>query len=226
MKMAKQSDQTSNSKAALLNAAKELMEQAGYAAVTSRRVAAQAGLKPQLVHYYFESMDDLLLELFRGLAKEMITLQAEAVGSERPLRQLWSALADRRRRILLEQFLIMSAYMPPLQEEMARFGRIFRDEQIRFMAVVVRENGLERFPWTPEFLSILFNALARSIAIEPSYGLDLGNSEALSVVEYYVDLFDKAVPAAETTIRRLEQEIAALRTQVADLTAKCPSPGA
>ena len=37
----------------------------GYASVTSRHVASEAGLKPQLVHYYFRTMDDLFLALFR-----------------------------------------------------------------------------------------------------------------------------------------------------------------
>ena len=43
---------------ALLSAAQQLMVEDGYAAVTTRRVAAKAGLKPQLVHYYFQSMED------------------------------------------------------------------------------------------------------------------------------------------------------------------------
>ena len=51
----------SSTRAALLDAAQQLMLDEGYAAVTSRRVAAQAGLKPQLVHYYFRTMDDLFL---------------------------------------------------------------------------------------------------------------------------------------------------------------------
>jgi len=42
----------------------------GYAAVTSRRVAAEAGLKPQLVHYYFRTMDDLFLALYRRRADQ------------------------------------------------------------------------------------------------------------------------------------------------------------
>jgi TetR/AcrR family transcriptional regulator len=48
----------------LLDAAEQLMLEDGYAAVTSRRLAVRAGLKPQLVHYYFRTMDDLFLEVF------------------------------------------------------------------------------------------------------------------------------------------------------------------
>ncbi len=54
----------------LLDAAEALMLEEGYAAVTSRRVADKAGLKPQLVHYYFRTMDDLFLAVFRRRAEQ------------------------------------------------------------------------------------------------------------------------------------------------------------
>src|SRR5690606_18752606 len=46
----------------LMDAAEQLMLEQGWATVTSRRIAEHAGLKPQLVHYYFRSMDELFLE--------------------------------------------------------------------------------------------------------------------------------------------------------------------
>ena len=60
----------SKTRAQLLDAAERLLREEGYAAVTSRRVAAKAGLKPQLVHYYFRTMDDLFVEVFRRRAEE------------------------------------------------------------------------------------------------------------------------------------------------------------
>ena len=54
----------------LLDAAEQLMIEEGYAAVTSRRLASKAGLKPQLVHYYFRTMEELFLEVFRRRAEE------------------------------------------------------------------------------------------------------------------------------------------------------------
>ena len=52
----------------------------GYAAVTSRRVASEAGIKPQLVHYYFRTMDDLFLEVYRRRAEESIARFAAVAG--------------------------------------------------------------------------------------------------------------------------------------------------
>ncbi len=57
------------------------MLEEGYAAVTSRRVAAQAGLKPQLVHYYFRTMDDLFLAAYRRRAEQGLERLAQALAS-------------------------------------------------------------------------------------------------------------------------------------------------
>ncbi len=63
----------------LLDTAEQLMIEEGYAAVTSRRVASEAGLKPQLVHYYFRTMEELFLELFRRRAEAGLRAQAQAL---------------------------------------------------------------------------------------------------------------------------------------------------
>ena len=73
----------------LLDAAEQLMLEEGYAAVTSRRVAEKAGLKPQLVHYYFRTMDDLFLAVFRRRAEQGLVEQAQALQSPQPLWALW-----------------------------------------------------------------------------------------------------------------------------------------
>src|ERR1700686_4224317 len=73
----------------LLDAAEQLMLEEGYAAVTSRRLADRAGLKPQLVHYYFRTMDDLFLAVFRRRAEQGLKSQARALESPQPLWALW-----------------------------------------------------------------------------------------------------------------------------------------
>ena len=103
---------------------------------------------------------------------------------------------------------------------MRRFGRIYRQEQIALMTRLARENRIPGFPWSPEFLAILFNALSRALSIEPSYGLDLGNRESMESLDYFLDKFDRKVPDPEATIKQLEQENAALRATIAQLHRK------
>jgi len=45
-------------------------------------IAAKAGLKPQLVHYYFRTMDDLFVEVFRRRAEENVSRVERAIGAD------------------------------------------------------------------------------------------------------------------------------------------------
>ena len=84
----------SQTRARLLDAAERLLLEDGYAAVTSRRVGARAGLKPQLVHYYFQTMDDLFVEVFRRRADESLEHFARSVAADPSLHTLWRLNAD------------------------------------------------------------------------------------------------------------------------------------
>ena len=57
--------ETSETRTRLLDVTEQVMLADGYAAVTSRRVAADAGVTPALVHYYFKTIDDLFLAVIR-----------------------------------------------------------------------------------------------------------------------------------------------------------------
>src|ERR1044071_8381096 len=74
---------------ALIKATAQVMLEEGYAAASSRRVAAKAGGKPALVHYYFPSMDDLFLAVLREGAETNLYRQREALAGDAPLHALW-----------------------------------------------------------------------------------------------------------------------------------------
>ena len=54
--------ETSETRFRLLDITERVMIEDGYASVSSRRVAKDAGVTPALVHYYFATIDDLFLE--------------------------------------------------------------------------------------------------------------------------------------------------------------------
>lgn len=65
----------------LIEATAQIMLDEGYAAATSRRVAARAGVKPPLVHYYFPSMDDLFVAVLRDKAEANLVRRCTPCGS-------------------------------------------------------------------------------------------------------------------------------------------------
>ena len=73
---------------ALIRATAQVMLDEGYAAATSRRVAAKAGVKPALVHYYFPSMDDLFIAVLRDGAETNLMRQRQALAVDELLHAL------------------------------------------------------------------------------------------------------------------------------------------
>src|SRR6476660_8661287 len=80
----------------LLDATEELMLEDGYAAVSSRSVAAAVGIQAPLVHYYFPTLDDLFVAVLQRRAGPNVERMAEVLASAQPLRAWWKLASDPR----------------------------------------------------------------------------------------------------------------------------------
>jgi AcrR family transcriptional regulator len=60
---------------AFLDAAERLLAELGYPGVTTRRVAAEAGLNHGLVHYYFGSVENLLVRVLERFTERLTARQ-------------------------------------------------------------------------------------------------------------------------------------------------------
>jgi AcrR family transcriptional regulator len=187
MAIRKVSKETSRDK--LIRAAETLMRDSGYAAVTSRQVAAKAGLKPQLVHYYFKTMDDLFLEVFRELATDRIERQKAILTSKSPLKDLWKLAVDAR-GALLNEFVALANHRKVIKDEIADYGDRFRRGQIEIMAHILASKGNGAITWTPTFAAFLLNSLARGLAVERGLGMSVGHAEALTTIKHFIDQFE------------------------------------
>ena len=188
--MAAHKSDKSGSRERLLKAAEELMRERGYAAVTSRQIAARAGLKPQLIHYYFRTMDDLFLALYRQLATGLIERQRAILEADHPLREMWKLTNEARGVLLNYEFIALANHRKIIRAEIAEFGDRFRQGQIEVMTRVLESKGVKGFPWTPAFAAVLLNSLARGLAVEHAVGMTAGHAEALKSIEHFFEIFD------------------------------------
>lgn len=172
-----------DARTALLDAVEQLMLTEGYAAVTSRRVAAEAGVNPGLVYYYFGPMDNLFVEVFRRMAARMLGRQAEALAAEQPLWALWDLISDQPKTGLNLEFLALGNHRKIVQAEMKEFSVRFRRLQFNAMSEILTGYGLDTERWPAEAVMLLLDAAARFMGEERSYGLTLGHSQAVKVVE-------------------------------------------
>jgi AcrR family transcriptional regulator len=74
---------------ALLDAAEAMLVDVGYAAITTRRLAERAGVNHGLVHYYFGSMEDLLLRVVERFTDQLIERQQTMYAADVPFIDKW-----------------------------------------------------------------------------------------------------------------------------------------
>ncbi len=74
---------------ALLDAAERLLASVGYAGVTTRRLAEEAGINHGLVHYYFGSNENLLVQALERFTRRLIARQRELYAADVPFADKW-----------------------------------------------------------------------------------------------------------------------------------------
>lgn len=176
------------------------MVEGGYASVTSRRVAAAAGVKPQLVHYYFRTMDDLFLAVFRRGAELNLARQAEAMASPQPLHALWHFSCDPAGTTLTFEFTALANHRKAIRAEIAEFARQFRHNQQAALATALANAGVDHTTVTPLVAVVVGTAISRVLSMENTLGLDDGHEEVLEWVERWLDEIEPApTPHLEAT---------------------------
>ncbi len=97
----------------ILEAARECLLADGYAALSTRKVAVQAGVPLSQIHYHFGSKDQLILAMLRSENDRLLDRQSEMFGQDPSLWRRWDIACD-----YLDQD-IDSGYVRVLQEMMA-----------------------------------------------------------------------------------------------------------
>ena len=175
-----------DSKTRLIKAAEQLMREEGYAAVTSRRVASRAGLKPQLVHYYFRTMDDLFLAILeQGVGQDSARL-SRALKSARPLQALWDLSIDPQTAVIAAEFVALANHRKKIRAEIARYAERVRGIQIAAITRILKEHGIGRDVCPPAAFAVVMASIARVLVGEQSLGMSKGHAETIALVKRYL----------------------------------------
>ena len=181
----------------LIEATARVMRDEGYAAATSRRVAAEAGVKQALVYYYFPTMDDLFVEVLRAGAEVSLAEMRSALTADDPLRTLWVINSDSRRTGLNTEFMALANHRKVIRAELAVYAERVRDIGTAAVTVVLRANGVDIEAYPPVAISMLIAQTARSLCNEGAVGVTRGHDELRALVERQMSLLKTfATPAA------------------------------
>lgn len=173
-------------RAAILAATIGIMREDGYAAVSSRRIAARAGLKSKLVHYYFKTMDELFLAVYKQIEDEHFALVTQALASKTPLRALWRLNLDSTNTSMVLELTALANHRKMLRTEIARASERFRLLQAAVFERAAREAGGGAGPLAPMAVATLALALSRLLAMDSVMGVTAGHAETLDSVDAFL----------------------------------------
>lgn len=177
---------------ALLDAAERLLVSEGSGSITTRRVATEAGLNHGLVHYYFGSMEELLLQVLDRFTSGLVARQREMYATESPFLEKWRTawrfheddLASGYPKLWFE-LQAMAWNRPRMRERLQAVNEAWRSVLVEAFDRARGEFDLE-LPGT-EALVALVMMFAQGAQLERLLGIDRGHEQLLAWIDAWLE---------------------------------------
>lgn len=171
----------------LLDATERVMRDEGYAAATSRRIAQEAGLKQQLVYYYFETMDDLLLAAFKRRTSRALERIDQEIAAEKPIQTIWESWNSTVDAKLVFEFIALANHHDGIRDEVNRFTATAREKQAAAIARQLKENDVDMGPLTADALAFMLYSTALMLGREEAMGTTDGHANVRKLFAWMLD---------------------------------------
>jgi AcrR family transcriptional regulator len=173
-----------------LDAAERLLIEVGYAGITTRRLASEAGLNQGLVHYYFGSLDEVLLQALERFTERLIERQRAMYQTDLRFIEKWrtameyleSDLGAGYPKIWLE-LQALGWNRPEIRERVARVNAEWRELLTEAFAEAATEYGLEPEAYPVDALVSLVMTFNQGIELERLSGITHGHGELLAWID-------------------------------------------
>ena len=174
---------------ALLDAAERLLGDVDASGITTRRVADEAGANHGLVHYYFGSVEQLLVRVLERFTEQLIERQRELYAADAPFLEKWrTAMAyldeDLPYQKIWFELQALAWNRPELQERLAWVHAEWRAVLVEAFAPVREELGLDL---PPEALVTLVYTFNEGIMLERLSGIETGHRELLDWIDGWLE---------------------------------------
>ena len=166
----------------VLDATEEIMLADGYAAVSSRSVAAKVGIQAPLVHYYFPTIDDLFVAVLQRRAARNVERLAEVLDAPQPLLAWWDLASDPRGTALFTELLAAANHRPALKAEVGEMARDVRRMQVERLGSLLEEYGLDTEQLPPVLAAVAMQGIAFSVVQDQAAGYDTSPDEAATAM--------------------------------------------
>jgi AcrR family transcriptional regulator len=174
----------------LLDAAERLLVDAGHAGITTRRLADEAGVNHGLVHYYFGSIENLLVRTGERFTKRLIERQREMYAAEMPFVEKWRTAMrylveeDVRYEKVWLELQALAWNRPEMRERLADINAEWREVLAEAFAEPRRELGIDMPLEALVSLVVTFNL---GIIVERLSGITTGHAELLDWIDGFLE---------------------------------------
>ena len=190
MDVAKVSTARSAAEAALLDAAERLLVEVGYAGVTTRRLAEEAGLNHGLVHYYFGSIENVLVRTLERFTERLIARQRAMYAAEVPFIEKWRTAMrylvaeDETYEKVWSELQALAWNQPDLRERVTRVNDEWRKVLTEAFAEPRERYGIA-MPLAA--LVSLVMTMNEGIILERLSGIEAGHRELLDWIDDWLE---------------------------------------
>lgn len=184
--------ESSATRAQLMDAVESVMRTDGYGALTARSVAQAAGLKHQLVYYYFQTLEDLLIATYeRHIARYHVRIEA-ALSEVRPLHAFWQAHANPVDSVLNMEFLSLANHNEAIRARTIAFGEDVRRLGLTRLEDWERNLGAAISPFA---VTMAISAIGSILGLETAIGIAGGHAETRALIGWCIDQLEPLTPA-------------------------------
>jgi AcrR family transcriptional regulator len=175
---------------AFLDAAERLLIRRGYAGISTRSLAKEAGANHGLVHYYFGSMEELFVRVLERFTSRLIARQREMYAANVPFADKWRTAvsfleADQStgyQKVWLE-LQALAWNRPELQQRLRRVNAEWRAVLTEAFAGAAREYGVDTTQFPVDAIVSLVMTFNQGIFLERHLGIYDGQSELLAFID-------------------------------------------
>ena len=184
---------------AFLDAAERLLIEAGYANITTRRLAEEAGANHGLVHYYFGSMEQLFAAVLERYTDRLIERQRAMYAADAPFIEKWRTamrFLDEDRESgyhkIWYELQALAWNRPDLRERLAHVHDKWRETLLEAFAPVLAEYKLDLTRFPIEAIVTLVVTFNEGIMLERLGGITTGHAELLAMIDNWLESLEAA----------------------------------
>jgi AcrR family transcriptional regulator len=182
----------------LLDAAERLLVDVGHAGISTRRLAAEAGVNQGLVHYHFGSVDEVFVQVLERFTARLIERQREMYAADVPFVERWRTawrfqeddIEAGYSKIWME-LQALSWSQPDLRPRIAWVNAEWRGVLRDAFQSAAEEYGLDPEAFPVDALAALTMTFGQGYAVERLEGIEEGHAQLLAWIDRWLEDLEK-----------------------------------